>query len=255
MTEKYKYWSTVPRTFVQDCSSFLPFIFLFRLSSSSLIAVISSSRSRRNLKKHHNNKTRHPSLLRRDLTKKWRRRQRQKAIGLVSKTTTLHMHHAFLYIIVVPSLHDYDVKWPNFKTFLRTGRQGDIFYDLCLNSGVASSLQLQHKFPLKNRKMVWKHAESVFQGRFHGRRRCQMVRSLETRAPAEKSSIMHINGNKELLWPKRNSRDCSQSTKWYTYHVYHYTIRCPVLYYMCKMDSHPKKREMWFTIRIKINRS
>ena len=48
MTEKYEYCSTVPRTFVQDCSSFLPFIFLFRLSSSSLIAVISSSRSRRN---------------------------------------------------------------------------------------------------------------------------------------------------------------------------------------------------------------
>ena len=66
MTEKYEYWSTVPRTFVQDCSSFLPFIFLFRLSSSSLIAVISSSRSRRNWKKYQNNKTRHPSFLRRD---------------------------------------------------------------------------------------------------------------------------------------------------------------------------------------------
>ena len=99
MTEKYEYWSTVPRTFVQDCSSFLPFIFLFRLSSSSLIAVISSSRSRRNWKKYQNNKTRHPSLLRRDLTKQRRRGQRQKAISLVSKTTTLHMHHAFLYIV------------------------------------------------------------------------------------------------------------------------------------------------------------
>ena len=46
--------------------------------------------------------------------------------------------------------------------------------------------------------MVWKEAEPVFQGRFHGRRRCRIVRSLETRAPAEKGSIMHINGNKEL---------------------------------------------------------
>ena len=99
MTGKYKYCSTVPRTFVQDCSSFLPFIFLFRLSSSSLIAVISSSRSRRNWKKHQNNKTRHPSLLRRNFTKQRRRGQRQKAISLVSKTTTLHMHHAFLYIV------------------------------------------------------------------------------------------------------------------------------------------------------------
>ena len=112
MTEKYKYCSTVPRTFVQDCSSFLPFIFLFRLSSSSLIAVISSSRSRRNWKKHRNNKTRHPSLLRRDLTKQRRRGQRQKAISLVSKTTTLHMHHASCTLFL-PSLHDYDVKCPN----------------------------------------------------------------------------------------------------------------------------------------------
>ena len=33
----------------------------------------------------------------------------KKAIGLLSKTTTLHEHHAFLYISL-PSLHDYDVK-------------------------------------------------------------------------------------------------------------------------------------------------
>ena len=33
----------------------------------------------------------------------------QKAIGLASKTTTLHVHHAFLYISL-PSLHDYDLK-------------------------------------------------------------------------------------------------------------------------------------------------
>ena len=32
-----------------------------------------------------------------------------KAIGLITKTTTLHAHHAFLYISL-PSLHDYDVK-------------------------------------------------------------------------------------------------------------------------------------------------
>ena len=39
-----------------------------------------------------------------------------KAIGWLSKTTTLHGHRAFLYISL-PSLHDYDVKMPNF-TFL-----------------------------------------------------------------------------------------------------------------------------------------
>ena len=36
-----------------------------------------------------------------------------KAIGLISKTTILHVHHTFLYISL-PSLHDYDVKMPNF---------------------------------------------------------------------------------------------------------------------------------------------
>ena len=33
----------------------------------------------------------------------------KKAIGLVSKTTTLLVHHAFLYISL-PSLHNHDVK-------------------------------------------------------------------------------------------------------------------------------------------------
>ena len=40
----------------------------------------------------------------------------KKAIGLLSKTTTLHVHHAFLYISL-PSLHDYDVKMPSFTFY------------------------------------------------------------------------------------------------------------------------------------------
>ena len=39
-----------------------------------------------------------------------------KAIGLISKTTSLHVHHAFLYIFL-PSLHDYDVKILNFTMY------------------------------------------------------------------------------------------------------------------------------------------
>ena len=35
------------------------------------------------------------------------------AIGFLGKTTTLHAHHAFLYISL-SLLHDYDVKMPNF---------------------------------------------------------------------------------------------------------------------------------------------
>ena len=39
-----------------------------------------------------------------------------KTIGLISKTTTLHMHHTFLSISF-PFLHDYDVKIPNFAFY------------------------------------------------------------------------------------------------------------------------------------------
>ena len=37
-------------------------------------------------------------------------------IGLISKTTTLHVHHTFLYLSLT-SLHDYDVKMPNFTFY------------------------------------------------------------------------------------------------------------------------------------------
>jgi len=40
----------------------------------------------------------------------------KKTIGLISKTTTLHVHHTFLYISL-PSLHDYDVKMPTFTIY------------------------------------------------------------------------------------------------------------------------------------------
>ena len=39
-----------------------------------------------------------------------------KAIGLISKTTIFHVHRAFLYISL-PSLHNYDVKMPNFTMY------------------------------------------------------------------------------------------------------------------------------------------
>ena len=43
-------------------------------------------------------------------------RTSKEAIRLLRKTTTLHVHHAFLYISL-PSLHDYDVKMPNYKFY------------------------------------------------------------------------------------------------------------------------------------------
>ena len=109
----------------------------------------------------------------------------KKAIGLMSKTTTLHVHHAFLYISL-PSLHNYDVKLPDFKFTWERERQADKFYHLCLNSGAVPSLHLQRKlsfFEVTGRlaiiaKKNWKDANSIFQGRFHGRSRCRIVRSL-----------------------------------------------------------------------------
>ena len=38
------------------------------------------------------------------------------AIGLLSKKTSLHVHHTFLYISL-PLRHDYDVKMPNFTFY------------------------------------------------------------------------------------------------------------------------------------------
>ena len=38
------------------------------------------------------------------------------AIGLLSKTTSWHVHHAFLYISL-PLLRDYDVKMPDFTFY------------------------------------------------------------------------------------------------------------------------------------------
>ena len=87
-------------------------------------------------------------LVSRDLTKPRRRRQRErkKTIGLMSKTTTLHVHHAFMYISL-PSLHNYDMKLPNFKFTWERKRQGDKFYYLCPNLSAFPFLQLQAKSP------------------------------------------------------------------------------------------------------------
>ena len=116
----------------------------------------------------------------------------KKAIGLMSKTTTLHVHHTFLCISFL-SLHNYDVKWPNFKFTWERERQGNKFYHLCLNSGAVPSLQLQHQNSLilrnganwDNREKVWKAAKSVFQRPFHGRRRCRILRSLKIKGAGE----------------------------------------------------------------------
>ena len=47
----------------------------------------------------------------------------KKATGLMSKTITLRVHHAFSYISLL-SLCNYNVKWPSFKFTWERERQG-----------------------------------------------------------------------------------------------------------------------------------
>ena len=58
----------------------------------------------------------------------------KKAIGLdmTSKTTTLHVHHAFLYISL-PSLHDYNVKLPDVSFCQEREQTDNNFLFLFLN--------------------------------------------------------------------------------------------------------------------------
>ena len=62
----------------------------------------------------------------------------KKVIGLITKTTTLHVHYTFGYISL-PSLHDQDVKFPNGTCALwRTSTHNDEFFILFLNLGAVS---------------------------------------------------------------------------------------------------------------------
>ena len=58
-----------------------------------------------------------------------------KTIGLTSKTTILRVHHAFLYISL-PSLHDYDVKMPNYTMYRGSTQSDDEISSLFLNLDV-----------------------------------------------------------------------------------------------------------------------
>ena len=64
-------------------------------------------------------------------------------LDITSKTTTLHVHHAFSYISL-PSLHDYNVK---FYVLLRTGTKVNNFFFLFLNFDKSFRMQLQNNLP------------------------------------------------------------------------------------------------------------
>ena len=124
----------------------------------------------------------------------------KKAVGLISKTTTLHVHHAFLYISLL-SLHNYDVKWAILSFFL--GRERTNAYGKAINSTISvwsrvrpplfssnlNSLLLTNRANWDNCEKVWHDAKSIFQRRFHGRCRCRIVRSLVFRSETEVTKI------------------------------------------------------------------
>ena len=56
----------------------------------------------------------------------------KKATGLLNKTTSLHLLHAFLYISL-PLLHDYDVKMPSFTFYGGRKTSDDKLFFLSLN--------------------------------------------------------------------------------------------------------------------------
>ena len=66
----------------------------------------------------------------------------KKETCLFRKTTTLHVHHAFLYIFSL-SLHDYDVKKPHF-TFL--GERDDELFFLFLNLSAVRTKSTPEEF-------------------------------------------------------------------------------------------------------------
>ena len=59
------------------------------------------------------------------------RKKQKKTVGLISKTTTLHVHHGFLYIFL-PFLHGYDVNMPNFAFYGgRTQATTKFYFSYC----------------------------------------------------------------------------------------------------------------------------
>ena len=109
---------------------------------------------------------------------------KKKHYGQISKATTLHVHHAFLYISL-PLLHDYDVRVSNF-TFCR-GREHKTttsisFPELSYNPLEFNSRKIcQHLTnwtSWNNHNKVWSSATSLFKWRFGSRRRRCWLSSL-----------------------------------------------------------------------------
>ena len=112
----------------------------------------------------------------------------------------------------LPSLHNYDVKWPNFNFFFEDENGKAInstisVWTRALPPLFSSNLNpLRNRTTSENREMVWKDAESIFHWSFHGRRRCRTVRS-QDRFQSRGQQLCKLLGVKESfnMWKEFNS--------------------------------------------------
>ena len=115
----------------------------------------------------------------RDLTKlrrRWQRPERQ-------KSNRFNEHHAFCTFDCLPCITR---TWPDQILSLLGNGNGRVINSTIsvttrerslLFSSNPVSLLLSNWDPWINREKKWKDAKSIFQRRFHGRRRCRIVRS------------------------------------------------------------------------------
>ena len=98
-----------------------------------------------------------------------------KTICLISKTTTSHVHHTFLYISF-PFLHDHDVKMPYVAFYGGRKQEPMKFYFIFWTWIWSLEIQLQEGLPTfdkvrrNNLYKDWKNAKSLFKWRSRCRR-------------------------------------------------------------------------------------
>ena len=89
-------------------------------------------------------------------------RDSKKAIRLISKTKTLHVNHAFLYISL-PSLHNYNVKVPKFTFGRRQEHKTTTFYFFSWTLIQPIRIQLQKQYYYHWTKQTrWKKGDKVW---------------------------------------------------------------------------------------------
>ena len=80
------------------------------------------------------------------IQRRGRQRERKKTIGFISKTITLHVHHAYWYISLA-FLHDYDMKMPNLAFYGLCKQATTKFYFSFLTWKWSLGIQLQEDSP------------------------------------------------------------------------------------------------------------